>query len=483
MSTAASERESAVDDLLLQVREGLDSGLLPARIFNDPDIHAREYKRLFSRAWSFIGHESEIPSPGDYVLRYIAEDPFIFVRDEAGEVRMFFDACRHRGVRVCRAEKGNTSHFRCSYHGWIYKNTGDFIGAPEFEIAYKGLDRSQWGLVSPAQVGSSRGFFFATMDPSAPSLEEYLGDAGWYMDAIPGWRDEELVVVGEPQRWTMPGNWKSGAENSTGDDYHTVTLHRSALEMQLVQIGKDFKPQAYHVHVGNGHTTTWSLTDGPVRDVPEAGPGVPAGQLELAYKARYMQLVIFPNLVISQFQGTAAAGATELSEILSLSMWQPRGKDTLEQWRWYLVPKATSAEQKREIYRQGIGSLGPAGIIEQDDPEPWGSIARTAGSLYTQRNDFMLNFQMGLPGIGNVQRVDFPGPGVAVTPRFEESGARAFYRRYLEFMTSDEFPAHVSSEEAATAALGSGNWNENGSAHGNGSRHGTGNGRKPGRKR
>ena len=273
MTTIFPEQDTAVNNLLLKLEDSLDTGMIPVRIFNDPDIHAREYRKIFGRAWCFIGHESEIPSPGDYVLRYIAEDPFIFVRDEVGEVRMLLDACRHRGVRVCRAEKGNASQFRCSYHGWMYKNTGDFIGAPEFQEAYEGFDRSQWGLLSPAKVGSSRGFYFATMDPDAPPLEEYLGDAGWYMDAFPGWRDEELVVVGEPQRWVMPGNWKSGVENSTGDDYHAVTLHRSALEMQLVEIGKEFKPQAYHVHVGNGHTSTWSLTEGPVREVPDAGAG------------------------------------------------------------------------------------------------------------------------------------------------------------------------------------------------------------------
>ena len=174
MTSISPERDAAVNDLLHGMEDSLDSGMLPARIFNDPNIHTREYKQIFSRAWCFIGHESEIPSPGDYVLRYIAEDPFIFVRDEAGVVRMFLDACRHRGVRVCRAEKGNASQFRCSYHGWMYKNTGDFIGAPEFQEAYKGFDRSQQGLLSPAQVDSSRGFFFATMDPNAPRLRTIL---------------------------------------------------------------------------------------------------------------------------------------------------------------------------------------------------------------------------------------------------------------------------------------------------------------------
>ena len=82
-------------------------GMIPAHIYNDREIFELEKERLFSRAWVFVGHESEIPQPGDYVVRRVLEDSFIVARDEEGEVRAHFNMCLHRGMQVCRAEMGN----------------------------------------------------------------------------------------------------------------------------------------------------------------------------------------------------------------------------------------------------------------------------------------------------------------------------------------------------------------------------------------
>ncbi len=106
-----------------ELRQTLQKGLhdvksnwtVPASIINDPEVHDVERERVFGHAWVFLAHESEIPERGDYVVRYISEDQFIVCRDEDGEIRGHLNACRHRGMQVCRAEMGNASHFRCPY--------------------------------------------------------------------------------------------------------------------------------------------------------------------------------------------------------------------------------------------------------------------------------------------------------------------------------------------------------------------------------
>lgn len=118
--------QSVIDD----VGNISDTGEIPTRIHNDREIYDLELERIFGRSWVFIGHESEIPEPGDYAKRYIADNPVIFVRDESGEIQVLFDSCRHRGTTVVRAEQGNTTHFRCPYHNWTYKNTGELVGVP-----------------------------------------------------------------------------------------------------------------------------------------------------------------------------------------------------------------------------------------------------------------------------------------------------------------------------------------------------------------
>ena len=74
-----------------------------------PAVFALERERLFTRTWQFLAHESEIPRPGDFVVRRILDDSFIVSRDERGEVHVLLNMCRHRGMQVCRAEAGHAS--------------------------------------------------------------------------------------------------------------------------------------------------------------------------------------------------------------------------------------------------------------------------------------------------------------------------------------------------------------------------------------
>ncbi|HXG36232.1 MAG TPA: Rieske 2Fe-2S domain-containing protein, partial [Dehalococcoidia bacterium] len=159
------------------------NGLVSRRIFVDREVYEAELEHIFARCWLFLCHESQIPNPGDFFSTYMGEDPVIVIRDSAGKVNAFINSCRHRGMKVCRADQGNAASFTCSYHGWTYGNDGKLIGVPNFQDAYfEELDLEQWGLVPVAQVDSYKGLIFGTFDASAPSLREYLGEMAWYLD-------------------------------------------------------------------------------------------------------------------------------------------------------------------------------------------------------------------------------------------------------------------------------------------------------------
>ena len=126
------------------------AGRFPAAIYSDDGIFALERERLFSRTWQFLAHESEIPQPGDYVLRRIVDDSFIVVRDDTGTVQVLLNMCRHKGMQVCRAEAGSTNHFRCPYHAWTYRTDGRLAGVPFHAEAYGGdaqLDKAEHSLL------------------------------------------------------------------------------------------------------------------------------------------------------------------------------------------------------------------------------------------------------------------------------------------------------------------------------------------------
>jgi phenylpropionate dioxygenase-like ring-hydroxylating dioxygenase large terminal subunit len=107
-----------------------EAGLVNRRIFADREIYELERERLFSRCWLYLGHESEVPNPGDFVTVYMGEEPVILCRDLDGRLRAFLNLCRHRGNRVCRADRGNTKLFTCSYHGWTYSSDGKLAIVP-----------------------------------------------------------------------------------------------------------------------------------------------------------------------------------------------------------------------------------------------------------------------------------------------------------------------------------------------------------------
>ena len=171
----------------------------------------------------------------------------LVVRDTGGEVRAFLNVCRHRGNRLCRADSGNAASFTCAYHGWTYGNDGRLTGVPYLKEAYHGeLDRERWGLVPVAQLDQYKGLWFATFDPEAPPLREYLGEMAWYLDTFVDRREGGIEVVAT-HKWVMPCNWKFPAENFGGDAYH-VPLEPLLGDATGFSVGSTAKPRQRQPH-------------------------------------------------------------------------------------------------------------------------------------------------------------------------------------------------------------------------------------------
>ena len=171
----------------------------------------------------------------------MGEESVILCRDRAGRIRVFLNSCRHRGMKVCRYDEGNTVEFMCPYHGWSYATDGALVGVPFLKDAYGAqLDRSQWGLIEVAQLENYKGAIWATWDPAAPSFLDYVGGYKLYLDLLlDAWdgREGGTEVIGGVHKWLIPCNWKFPAENFSGDRYHGVS-HRS---VDMVGIGPSGK--------------------------------------------------------------------------------------------------------------------------------------------------------------------------------------------------------------------------------------------------
>jgi phenylpropionate dioxygenase-like ring-hydroxylating dioxygenase large terminal subunit len=433
----------SMQTFLSEVRTDLEQGMLSPRVLNDPDIHRAELDRIFTRCWIFVGHVSEIPSPGDYVLRYVGEDQFILVRDENGEIQLLLNNCVHRASPVCRSEKGNTSHFRCPYHGWIYKNSGEWNGAPYRTKAYRKLDAERWGLLKAPQVDSYQGLIFACLDPEAVPLREYLGDMCWYLDVLFGLKEQGMRVVGEPHRWIVPSNWKSGAENFAGDGYHVQSAHRSLADIGL--IANERSADGLHVSLNNGHGVLVIPRPVPESFGPTDYPSEVASTFELdrlddgqrAFLARHavVGFTVFPNLSLFRAAGVGEDGRPTAVQ-LCLRQWQPRGPEQMELWNWPMVWDSAPEEFNQASYDASIFSFGPSGVFEQDDTVVWRGGPMVGRSAFA-RKDMKLNFQMGMDGMSDYEDIpDWMGPGEASTTFFGERNQRRWWQRWSEALAS-----------------------------------------------
>jgi phenylpropionate dioxygenase-like ring-hydroxylating dioxygenase large terminal subunit len=406
-----------------------ERGLVSRRIFVEPEIYRQELEQIFARCWLFLCHDTQIPHPGDFFHDLHGRGPILVLRGDDGKVRAFLNICRHRGTRLCRAEDGNATQFSCAYHGWTYHNDGRLVGVPNLKDAYFGEHkREEFGLIPVAQLDSYKEFWFATFDPGAPSLLEYLGEMTWYMDALFDRREGGIEVIGGVQKWIMPCNWKFPAENLGGDGYHVGWSHRAA-----VLAGFDTGPTATtesggaNVSPGNGHAF---ICVGPNDGDGIAAPEILAYEAEIADEAarrlgpRWKLIkpivgTVFPNFAILR------AGAR------TFRVWQPRGPDKTEVWSWVYADKAAPPAVKEAIRLAGIRVFGPAGTFEQADMDNWQECTTTCRGAVSQR--YSLNTQMGQ----GHERYRDDLKAWASDFRLSESNHRLFYRRWAELMGID----------------------------------------------
>lgn len=145
-------------------------GLIDRKIFYENDIYQQELDKIFARCWLYLGHETQVANPGDFITTFMGEDPVIVSRSNDGQIYAFLNSCSHRGMRLCKADMGNANYFKCPNHGWTFRNNGTLAGVPNYVNSYyKELEFNQWGLKSVAKIELYRGFIFATFSKDAPT--------------------------------------------------------------------------------------------------------------------------------------------------------------------------------------------------------------------------------------------------------------------------------------------------------------------------
>jgi benzoate/toluate 1,2-dioxygenase alpha subunit len=209
-------------------------------LYTDPAIFDMEMDRIFGRGWVFVGHESQVPNPGDFLTTRIGKQPVVLSRHTDGKVYVLYNSCGHRGAVVCNDACGNAKLFRCCYHGWTFKTNGELNAvtmpkryAEEFDLTDPSL-----GMGQLPRVESYRGFVFASLAEEGPSLADHLGYAAYSIDELTDRSPEgELLLTAGVHKYMFRGNWKLQLEN-TVDMYHVPFSHESTLSRSGRQFGR-----------------------------------------------------------------------------------------------------------------------------------------------------------------------------------------------------------------------------------------------------
>lgn len=347
------------------------------KAFTDPEIFEIEKKKIFDKCWLYIGHESEIAKPKDFINRTVGGRPLIFNRDTDGEIHVLLNSCPHRGSIVCREHKGNSKVFQCFYHAWTFNNKGELVGLPGKDGYPNDFNcDGSMNLQKVPRMDNYKGFYFVNFDENAISLADYLGEAKEYFDLIVDQSETGLEVFGDgSQEYSMRCNWKLLAENAV-DNYHTHPTHKTYFDYLN---NTEIKVAAEPMHgigkdLGNGHgvmeyASPWGR---PVAKwIPAWGE---EGKKEMDHKMdkltnrlgeeranriakKNRNVIVFPNLIISDIMS------------LTIRTFVPISTDYMEISIWALAPKEEDAATREKRLNNLVEFVGPGGFGTPDDIE------------------------------------------------------------------------------------------------------------------
>jgi phenylpropionate dioxygenase-like ring-hydroxylating dioxygenase large terminal subunit len=138
---------------------------LPREFYLEGPLFEAEMRRIWHREWLYLGRVSEIPDPGDFIVRQVVGESVLLVRT-ADEIVGLLNVCRHRGARIVDGGCGNAKRFTCPYHQWTFDLDGRLRGAPSMpdgeEVDYEALGMYR----VPVEIWS--GFVFGSVGGTAP---------------------------------------------------------------------------------------------------------------------------------------------------------------------------------------------------------------------------------------------------------------------------------------------------------------------------
>jgi choline monooxygenase len=290
---------------------------LPAPLYFDAVNYALEKERIFARTWQVVGHADQLRKPGDFFTTELQGEPLLMVRGTRGELRGFYNVCRHRAGPPAEG-CGSRKLFRCGYHGWTYNLEGSLISAPEFE-GTQDFDPQQFSLV-PVRTEEWFNLIFVNLDPQAEPLAKSLGELPRQAERF-GLAQMKLF---ERRTYDMKCNWKTYVDNYL-EGYHLPSVHPG--------LNRELDYNAYVVEPHERYVRQYS----PIRGA-QVGDTAPRRYQESKDDLTTDYFWIFPNWMLNCYPDNVS-----LNIVLPLD-----AERTLAIFEWYLPEKDLGSVAARD---------------------------------------------------------------------------------------------------------------------------------------
>jgi glycine betaine catabolism A len=194
---------------------------LPQKFFVSPEIYAAEQEKIFSKQWLLVRHQSQLGSPGDYIVQDVNRESLIVIRDKDEKIRGFYNVCRHRGTRLKEDVCGHASAIQCPYHAWTYGLDGRLIGAPHMDEVPE-FDKSDYSLHA-VNLALWEGFIFVNL---VPKRDGSLSIEDWFAPLAGKFSHWNMSILRPAKRieYDVRANWKFMFENYS-ECYHCPGVH------------------------------------------------------------------------------------------------------------------------------------------------------------------------------------------------------------------------------------------------------------------
>lgn len=383
----------------------------PDRVHRDfytsPELFELEMERIFGRAWLFVGHDSQVPNPGDFVSVTVARQPLLVTRHADGSVHVLMNRCAHRGAQVCTEPYGNATQLRCPYHGWTYGLDGARLGVPyRKRYADEFLATEAIRLEPIPRMAMHRGFIFGSFTAAGPSLDACFGPMMGHLDDMVDRAPDGEIEIGRPFRYRFNANWKIQLENQN-DMYHPMFTHESTTDergtqfrrqgaeedqagkVQLLGAKAGLNPAWEQLQLGGypfGHTFSGAFPT----DRGAEGP------VQARYKAllerRYSAERVTELLALGRHNSIFYPHFTLQYLTTHIRVMNPIAVDCTEDVIYPIRLRGAPEEMWHATIRSNNNSHSPSGLVMTDDMEVW---TRCQSGLKAQTGEWV-HFARGM---------------------------------------------------------------------------------------